>query len=106
MQEDETKKANPQIKDTSKQDENVTPTPERTFPEDPADFNPEGLTKRTFETPNGKITKWFDEDGNAVYEWDEDLANGSHYHVIGEDGNTRLPSVSGETHFRPGDRVP
>jgi len=72
--------------------------------EDPDDFNPEGLRKiGPFGTKNGKIIKWLDENNKAVYEWDEDLTYGSHYHVIGEDGNTRLPNSAGETHFFPGD---
>lgn len=74
------------------------------FPSNPEDFNPEGLTKiGPFETKNGKIIKWIDENKKAVFEWDEDLKYGSHYHVIGDDGNTRLPNSSGETHFLPGD---
>ena len=74
------------------------------FPENPDDFNPEGLRKiGPFETKNGKIIKWLDENNKAVYEWDEDLTYGTHYHVIGEDGNTRLPNSAGETHFLPGD---
>lgn len=74
------------------------------FPENPDDFNPEGLRKiGPFGTKNGKIIKWLDENNKAVYEWDEDLTYGSHYHVIGEDGNTRLPNSAGETHFFPGD---
>ena len=74
------------------------------FPEDPDDFNPEGLRKiGPFETKNGKIIKWVDENNKAVYEWDEDLTYGSHYHVIDEDGNTRLPDSDGKTHFFPGD---
>ena len=74
------------------------------FPENPDDFNPEELRKiGPFGTKNGKIIKWLDENNKAVYEWDEDLTYGSHYHVIGEDGNTRLPNSAGETHFFPGD---
>lgn len=74
------------------------------FPNNPEDFNPEGLTKiGPFETKNGKIIKWIDENRKAVFEWDEDLRFGSHFHVIGDDGNTRLSNKSGETHFLPGD---
>ena len=76
------------------------------FPDNPEEFNPEGLTQKTFDTKNGKIMKWFDENGKAIYEWDEDIQNGSHYHVIGEDGNTRVPNDSGETHFQPDDLIP
>ena len=78
----------------------------QTFPENPDDFNPPGLTRRIFDTRNGKIYKWFTPDNVAVYEWDEDYTYGPHYHVIGPDGNTRLPNDSGETHFNPGDNIP
>ena len=74
------------------------------FPENPNDFNPEGLVKiGPFHTKNGDIIKWIDENGKAVYEWDQDFRYGPHYHVIGPDGNTRLPNSNGETHFWPGD---
>lgn len=52
-----------------------------------------------YNTKNGKIIKWVDKNGKAKYEWNEDNANGSHYHIIGEDGNTRVPNNNGETHF-------
>lgn len=78
----------------------------QTFPENPDDFNPPGLTRRIFNTRNGKIYKWFTTDNVAVYEWDEDYTYGPHYHVIGPDGNTRIPNDSGETHFNPGDNIP
>ena len=74
------------------------------FPDDPNNFNPAGLTQSgPYSTNNGKIIKWLDSDKKAVYEWDEDLTYGSHYHVIGADGNTRLPNSNGETHFVPGE---
>lgn len=62
------------------------------FPENQNDFNSEGLFKRIVHTKNGDIIKWFD-DGNSVYKWDEDLVHGSHYHVISEDGNTRISNA-------------
>ena len=74
------------------------------FPSNPEKFSPKGLTKiGPFETKNGKIIKWIDENKKAVFEWDEDLKYGSHYHIIGDDGNTRIANSSGETHFLPGD---
>lgn len=74
------------------------------FPNDPNSFNPAGLTKSgPYNTNNGKIIKWLDSSNKAVYEWDEDLTYGAHYHVIGEDGNTRIPNEKGETHFYPGE---
>ena len=40
----------------------------------------------------------------AKYEWDEDLKHGAHYHKIAEDGNTRIPDETGNTHFAPRDK--
>ena len=81
-----------------------TQSEEKTFPEDPDDFNPDGLTRKEFQTPNGKVIKWFNEDGQAVYEWDEDLSHGSHYHILDENGRTRIPGPNGNTHRYPGER--
>jgi len=64
------------------------------------------LIKKNYETKNGQIIEWFDSTGKAVYEWDEDLSFGSHYHVIGPDGNTRMPNLNGETHFKSGNIIP
>ena len=79
---------------------------ENIFPADPADFNPTGLQKiGPFNTKNGRIIKWIDpKTKKAKYEWDEDLKHGAHYHKIAEDGNTRIPDETGNTHFAPGDK--
>lgn len=29
-----------------------------TFPESPYDFNPDGLVRKEWDTPNGKVVKW------------------------------------------------
>ncbi|MFR8010533.1 MAG: DNRLRE domain-containing protein [Clostridia bacterium] len=84
----------------------LTTTSKNVFPTSPSDFNPDGLIPKTYNTKNGKIIKWFNSKGKAIFEWDEDLTYGSHYHVISEDGNTRVPNSSGETHFNPGDEIP
>ena len=94
------------IKDVTGKNKYVPSNNKNVFPENPNGFNPNGYRKETYETRNGKIIKWFDENGKAVYEWDEDIANSSHYHVIGDDGNTRMPNSFGETHFNPGDDIP
>ena len=94
--------------DTGNQEESKksfpTQSEEKMFPEDPDDFNPDGLTRKEFQTPNGKVIKWFNEDGQAVYEWDEDLSHGSHYHILDENGRTRIPGPNGNTHRYPGER--
>ena len=76
------------------------------FPSDPAEFNPPGLQKiGPINTRNGKIIKWIDpKTRKAKYEWDEDLQHGSHYHKLGEDGNTRVANENGETHLHAGDK--
>ncbi|SDF84506.1 hemagglutinin repeat-containing protein, partial [Sporomusa acidovorans] len=77
-----------------------------TFPENPDDFNPDGLVKREWNTKNGKIVKWLDPDGKAKYEWDEDADHGEHYHHT-PDGKGREPHPeTGDTHMYPGDTVP
>ena len=76
------------------------------FPSDPAEFNPPRLQKiGPINTRNGKIIKWIDpKTRKAKYEWDEDLQHGSHYHKLGEDGNTRVANENGETHLHAGDK--
>jgi hypothetical protein len=79
----------------------------KTFPKDPNDFNPNGLTKRGFDTPNGRIIKWLDNTKKALFEWDQDLENGEHYHINASDGNTRIPHpITGNTHIYTGDSIP
>ena len=76
-----------------------------TFPENPDDFNPEGLIRDDYNTKNGLIVKWKDpETGEAKYEWDEDKKHGSHYHKL-KNGNTRIADENGETHIQPGTEV-
>jgi filamentous hemagglutinin len=79
-----------------------------TFPDSPDDFNPDGLVKNEYPcTKNGKIIKWQDPQTGAGYEWDEDPANGEHYHKLPEGGNGRVPDPdTGNTHYYQGDNVP
>jgi len=79
-----------------------------TFPENPDDFNPDGLVKNEYPgTKNGKVIKWQDPETGAGYEWNEDIANGEHYHKLPDGGKGRVPHPdTGNDHMYPGDRVP
>lgn len=60
----------------------------------PEQFKPRGLTMRIYPgTSNGRFIKWFDLSGAMIFEWDEDLYNGSHYHIRSHDGNHYLPGT-------------
>ena len=76
------------------------------FPADPYAFNPRGLVRIVYPgSYNGAIIKWIDPvTGNDVFEWDEDLQHGPHYH-------TYLISLNGgetrqEIHHQIGEVVP
>ena len=61
------------------------------FPENPLDFNPKGLiSKYEKGTKNGGFWYWKTLSGIVVFRWDEDIKNGSHYHILplkkGDDG--------------------
>lgn len=73
------------------------------FPENPDNFNPNGLTRRDFK--NGEIKKWMDKDGKSIYEWNKDSKYGDHYHFT-PDGKNRVPCVTEDTHLKPGELVP
>lgn len=73
------------------------------FPENPDDFNPEGLTRYDFK--NGEIKKWINNDNKAIYEWNKDLKYGDHYHYT-PDGKNRIPNINGNTHLQQGEPVP
>jgi filamentous hemagglutinin len=79
-----------------------------TFPESPYDFNPDGLVRKEWDTPNGKVVKWLNPGTKkAEYEWNEDIENGEHYHKIPEGGKGRVEHPeTGDTHMYPGDTVP
>ena len=76
------------------------------FPADPYAFNPRGLVRIVYPgSYNGAIIKWIDPvTGNDVFEWDENLQHGPHYH-------TYLISLNGgetrqEIHHQIGEVVP
>lgn len=67
------------------------------FPYVPETFAPRGLVMRMYPgTSNGRFIKWFNTAGVMIFEWDEDLTNGSHYHIMSHDG----------AHYLPGTNVP
>ena len=67
------------------------------FPVIPETFMPKGLIMKEYAgTSNGRFIKWFDSTGTMIFEWDEDLLNGSHYHIMVHDG----------IHYLPGSVVP
>jgi len=71
------------------------------------DFNPDGLDRQEWDTPNGKVVKWLNPDGKAKYEWDEDLENGEHYHKLPDSGKGREKHPdTGDIHMYRGDEVP
>lgn len=74
------------------------------FPANPYSFNPKGLVMSEYPgTKNGKIIEWRDPISNSrIFEWDEDLRHGAHYHamLIEWDGNHM------KTHYLPGSPVP
>ena len=74
------------------------------FTLNPYDFNPNLLIRiEYFGTKNGMVIKWFDPStGSLIFEWNEDLKNGSHYHAM-------LPIDHGKhngIHYLPGMEVP
>ena len=73
------------------------------FPNNPYDFNPEGLIRHEYK--NGEIIKWMDKNNKAIYEWNKDSIYGNHYHFT-PDGKNRVPGINGDTHLWPGDIIP
>lgn len=64
------------------------------FPLIPETFAPRGLIMKIYPgTSNGRFIKWFDASGIMIFEWDEDLTNGSHYHIMAHDGLHYLPGT-------------
>ena len=66
----------------------LPPKKQAVFPDNPDDFNPKGLIRNDYAgSSNGSFIKWFIPGTKmCVFEWDEDLKNGPHYH-IGEKPN-------------------
>ena len=75
------------------------------FPENPDDFNPVGMQKYPYPTPNGMIYKWGYCKQTAIFEWDEDYKNGSHYHCMMPEWNNKHDE-SEESHFKAGMVMP
>lgn len=64
------------------------------FPLIPETFAPRGLIMKIYPgTSNGRFIKWFDVSGIMIFEWDEDLTNGSHYHIMAHDGLHYIPGT-------------
>ena len=73
------------------------------FPSNPYSFNPRGLRMETYSgTKNGMIIKWFSPNGLLVFEWNEDILHGAHYHVLLPEDNGRHNGY----HYAPGSPVP
>ena len=74
------------------------------FTTNPYDFAPKGLVMKEYPgTKNGRIIEWRDPISQAkIFEWNEDLKNGSHYHamMIEWDGKHH------GTHYLPNTPVP
>ena len=67
------------------------------FPHSDKSHGIKGLIMKEYAgTSNGRFIKWFDSTGTMIFEWDEDLLNGSHYHIMVHDG----------IHYLPGSVVP
>ena len=60
------------------------------FTTNPYDFNPRGLVMTEYSgTKNGKIIKWKDPNTNTtIFEWNEDLKYGAHYHILADGNHT------------------
>ena len=71
------------------------------FPQNPYNFNPQGLIMREFPGSfNGRIIKWFDPVTNIpIFEWNEDIEYGSHYHILNN-------GMHDGTHIKPNSIVP
>ena len=77
------------------------------FPSNPYTFSPRGLEMKVYvqmgQGKNGGIIKWeFPGTGIAVFEWNEDRTNGSHYHIILPGSNNKHDG----THYLPGTVIP
>lgn len=74
------------------------------FTVDPHEFNPRGLVMTEYPgTRNGRIIVWKDPiNNNTIFEWDEDLKYGSHYHTM----MVEWDGIHNGTHYLPGTPVP
>ena len=81
-----------------------TPKQQAYFPMDPNDFNPRYLLRRDLPgTYNGRIIQWYNPSTNTIiFEWDEDLKYGQHYHALRADWESKHDG----NHYLPGTPVP
>ena len=104
---DDSANAAPKVKAKEKAtDIPLTPDPKKQafFTLDPYEFKPNGLIMKEISgSYNGKIIQWFDPMSKAViFEWDEDLKHGSHYHTLLPKWKNKHDGV----HYAPGTPVP
>ena len=80
------------------------PKSQKYFPKSPSNFNPKGLIKiEHLGTKNGRIIEWRNPISNkAIFEWNEDLNNGEHYHAL----IVEWDSLHDGNHYLPGEPVP
>ena len=73
------------------------------FTVNPSDFHPRGLIMTQYSgSYNGMIIKWKDPiTGSIIFEWDEDLSYGSHYHTLSLTNGKHT-----DIHYLPGTPVP
>ena len=74
------------------------------FTANPYDFNPKGLVRTEYAgTKNGRIIEWRDPTLDVkIFEWNEDLRNGSHYHAMKIEWDGNHDGI----HYLPGTPVP
>ena len=79
------------------------------FPVNPDNFNPKGMLRSTYDTPNGLVIKWGYTNKVALFEWNEDIKMGDHYHCILPEWKNKH-SESGKSkdviHYRAGQIIP
>ena len=93
-----------EIEQEKEEVEPFTPEGQAYFTYDPQNFRPNGLIKCEYPgSKNGRIIKWKDPNSlMTVFEWDEDLKNGAHYHVMPMQGKEDHMGL----HYKPGTLVP
>ena len=97
------------LPDSSNKKQNSSKSKEKkvTFPSNPCNFKPKGLVVTDFEgTGNGRIIKWsYPGFKDSVFEWHEDYAYGSHYHIT-EVSKNWPGSRKTAPHYKAGDVIP
>ncbi len=79
------------------------------FPVNPDNFNTKGMLRSNYDTPNGLVIKWGYTNKVALFEWNEDIKMGDHYHCILPEWKNKH-SESGKNkdviHYRAGQIIP